>query len=86
MYGQLVVNAWVGINEGCEITCNVEGSDEVHIKVSGQAQPFEFHFQADAFERFLDLGGKALAEMNALAEQEEAECADQGQPAANPGV
>lgn len=67
MYGTLVVNSWVGIHEGCDIAYNVHGSDDVYVTVRGTAQPFEFFFQADALRKFVELGGKALAEMEALA-------------------
>lgn len=73
MYGTLVVNAWAGIHEGCDVTYNVEGSDDVYVTVSGQKQqPFEFYFQAAALRTFLERGGAALAEMNAIAAREEA--------------
>lgn len=70
MYGTLIVNSWVGIHEGCDITYHVSGSDDVHVMVSGKAQPFEFFFQAEALRKFVELGGRALVEMDALAEQE----------------
>ena len=72
MYGTLIVNSWVGIHEGCDITYNVNGSDDVHVTVSGKAQPFEFFFQADALRKFVELGGKALAEIDALAIEDDA--------------
>jgi hypothetical protein len=73
MYGTLVVNSWVGIHDGCDITFNVQGSDAVYATVSGTSQPFEFFFQIESLRTFLEQGSKALAEMNARFEQEEAE-------------
>lgn len=73
MYGTLVVNSWVGIHEGCDIKYSVNGSDGVHVTASGKAQPFEFFFDFEALRKFVELGGKALAEMEVLANQEEAE-------------
>jgi hypothetical protein len=73
MYGTLVVNSWVGIHEGCEITHSVSGSEGTHFVVGGQAQPFEFFFQTEALRQFVELGVKALAEMDAVAAKEEAE-------------
>jgi hypothetical protein len=73
MHGTLVVNSWVGIHEGCKITCSVNGSDSVYVTVNGKAQPFEFFFQAEALRQFIEHGVKALAEMDALAAKEEAE-------------
>ncbi len=65
MYGTLVVNSWVGIHEGCDITYNVNGTDGVYVTVSGNAQPFEFFFDVAALRKFVELGGEALAEMDA---------------------
>ncbi|MGH3761636.1 hypothetical protein [Actinophytocola sp.] len=73
MYGNLVVNSWVGIHEGCDISYSVNGSDDVYFTASGKSQPFEFFFNFASLRDFIELGGKALAEMSALAEQEEAE-------------
>jgi len=72
MYGTLVVNSWVGIHDGCDITYNVHGSDDVYVTISGEAQPFEFFFQADALRKFVELGGKALAEIDALVIEDDA--------------
>ncbi len=73
MYGTLVVNSWVGIHEGCDITYNLSGSDGVYVTVSGKAQPFEFFFDVAALRKFVELGGKALTEMAVPANQDEAE-------------
>lgn len=73
MFGTLVVNSWVGIHEGCGITCDVQGGNAVFVTVSGEDQPFEFFFEAEALRAFLEQGTRALAEMDRLAEQEEAE-------------
>lgn len=73
MHGTLIVNSWVGIHEGCEITYKVNGSDSVYVIVDGKAQPFEFFFQAEALRQFIERGVKALADMDALAAKEEAE-------------
>lgn len=41
MYGTLVVNSWVGIHEGCDITYSVNGSNGVYVTASGKAQAAE---------------------------------------------
>ena len=74
MYGTLVVNSWVDIHEGCDITYSVNDSDSMHFTASGTAQPFEFFFQTNALRQFIEQGIKALAEMDALAAKEEAGC------------
>jgi len=73
MYGTLIINSSVAIHEGCDIAYNVQGSDDVFVNVSGETQPFELYFQSDALRTFLALGNAALAEMDALADREEAE-------------
>lgn len=73
MHGTLIVNSWVSIHEGCDITYSVEGSDNAHFTAGDKAQPFEFFFQAEALRKFIEQGVKALAEMDALADKEEAE-------------
>lgn len=86
MYGTLIVNSWVGIHEGCDITFNVQGSDAVYATVSGKSQPFEFFFQVESLRTFLEQGGQALAEMDARFEQEEAEREASEQAAAGDAV
>jgi hypothetical protein len=73
MYGTLVVNSWVSIHEGCEITYSVDGSDGAHFTAGDTTQPFEFFLQAEALRQFVEQGTRALAEMDVLAAKEEAE-------------
>jgi hypothetical protein len=63
MRGNLVVNSWVGIHEGCDITYRVDGDDGVYVTVSGHAEPFEFFFEAAALRDFITRGTEALAEL-----------------------
>jgi hypothetical protein len=70
MYGTLVVNSWVGIHDGCQIDFNVNGSGGTFVTVTGKTEPFELFFGSESLRAFLDQGRKALAEMDALAEQE----------------
>lgn len=67
MRDTLVVNAWVGVQDGCEITCKTEGKHGAYFTVrSADAPPFEFSFAAGALRQFLAVGGKALADLDAL--------------------
>jgi hypothetical protein len=55
MQSNLVVNAWVGMHDGC-------------VTVTGNDDPsFEFYFQREALARFVEGGGEALAAMTRLA-------------------
>jgi hypothetical protein len=84
MSDKIIINSWVGIHEGCDLTYSVNGSDGVFFMAGDTAQPFEFFFDFAALQTFVGLGGKALTEMSARAEAEEAEWAEQGQTAGRP--
>lgn len=74
MRSNLVVNAWVGMHDGCEISYNVRTGDDVYVTVTGNDDPsFEFYFQREALARFVEGGGEALAEMTRLAATEATE-------------
>jgi hypothetical protein len=69
----LIVGAWAMLQEGCEITSDVGSSDAALLTARGIGQqPFELHFQAEPLRRFVECGTQALAEMDALADQESA--------------
>ena len=70
MHGTLVVNSWVGIHQGCDITFRVNTSEDVYVTVSGGAAPFEFFFEETSLRQFIELGTEALAKMAALVEQD----------------
>jgi hypothetical protein len=68
MGGQVLVNSWVGIFEGSEIAYRVPTGQDVHMfATDGDAPDFEFYFQREALRHFLEMGHKALAEMDELA-------------------
>ena len=71
-YGNLDVNSWVGIHNGCDFTCKVHDSDGVNITVSGkQLKPFEFFIEPDALRTLLERAGTALAELDDMAKREQ---------------
>lgn len=68
MRDDLIVNAWVGVQDGCEITCSTESKHGVYFTVTSKDAPtFEFAFQAGALRQLIQVGSKALAEMDAPA-------------------
>jgi hypothetical protein len=70
----LTIGAWISLHEGCEISSDVGGSNVGLLTVRGAGQqPFELYFRAESLRQFLEVGTRALAEMDALAAQEEAE-------------
>lgn len=67
MRDALIVNACVGVQDGCEITCNTEGRDGAYFTVrSADSPPFEFSFTAGALRQFIAVGNKALADLDEL--------------------
>jgi hypothetical protein len=68
----LTVGTWVSVQEGCEITSDVGGSDAALLTVRGSGHPFEMDLQAEPLRQLIACGTRALAEMDALAVQEEA--------------
>ena len=66
MYESLVVTSWVTIRAGSDITCNIHSGDDVDFLISGgNDQKFELVYEAEALRKFVELGSKALAEMDA---------------------
>lgn len=67
MRDSLVVNAWVGVQDGCEITCTTEGKHGAYFTVrSADAPPFEFSFAVGALRQFLAVGTQALSDLDEL--------------------
>ncbi|MGQ0841878.1 hypothetical protein [Actinokineospora sp.] len=74
MYGNLVIGTWVDISEGCPMKFSVSGSDAVHVMLGESSRDgFELAFDVAALRSFAQLSSKAVAEMDAIYEQEEAE-------------
>ena len=72
MNHHLAVSSWVAIREGCPMRCDVLGSGETHFLCGSPTDGIEFSFDPDALRAFLELGTKALAEMDARYAEEEA--------------
>lgn len=72
----LTVSSWVAIRGGCPIRYRVNANDDVEFAFGELSDCFEFLFDANALRQFLEVGSKALAEMNAH------EAADQARPGA----
>jgi len=72
-HNTLVVSAWVDIQEGCETKHTVDGSNSANFVVSGDGHPFQFSFESESLRTFAEHVIAAIAEMDALAEKEEAE-------------
>jgi len=68
---KLIVRAWVDVRAGCDITYKVHDSEGVYVTLDGESEPFELFFDIKALRDFLVRGGEALAEMEALAAEED---------------
>jgi hypothetical protein len=66
----LVVGAWISLHDGCRVSYEVGGADAALLTVRGTGQPFEMHCQAEPLRQLIEMGSKALAELDALAIQE----------------
>jgi hypothetical protein len=63
----------MNVSEGCAISYRVEGSDLVSLTFGTGVEAFDFSADAAALRSFLQIGSRALAEMDAQYAQEEAE-------------
>lgn len=71
MIDNLKVLASVSISEGCPISYTVHGSDAVTFLCGPSGDGFEFDIDAEALRDYVTRGSAALAEMDALADQED---------------
>jgi len=72
MNTNLALGTWAQISEGCPMDCNVDGSNLTHV-LFGTDGSFELVFEAEALRAFNAASGRAVAEMDAIHEREEAE-------------
>lgn len=68
----LSTGTWASIDERCPLRCTVEGSDLATIVVGDDDQSVELIFNATGLRRLVDTGARAVTDMNALFEQEDA--------------
>ncbi len=67
----LRVSSYVTITEGCPMRFRVNTSDDVEFSFGDVRSPFEFVFDNESLRAHVALAAEALAEMDALKEQEE---------------
>lgn len=70
MYGTLACHSWIGVRAGCDMTYCISTDEDVDIMLSDGARRFEFAIETEALRKLLEVGGRALAELDALAERE----------------
>jgi hypothetical protein len=77
MLENLVVSTWVGVRASCEMTYVINGEEDVDFLLDDGKRRFEFAIETDALRTLLDVGSKALAELDAIAIEEGANQAAQ---------
>lgn len=73
MLENLVVSAWIGIRANCDMTYCVNTADDVDFMLSDSQRRFELAIETDALRRLLDVGSRALAELDNRRASETAE-------------
>lgn len=68
----LTIGTWAGISEGCPMSYSVSGSNVTHVQLGEGRDSFEMEFDMEAMRKFAELATKAVAEMDAIYEREEA--------------
>ncbi|MCT2588244.1 hypothetical protein [Actinophytocola gossypii] len=63
---------WANLDEGCSMTCKVEGSDMATIAIAGENHSLELVFNAEGLRKLAQSTGTAMVEMDALFERENA--------------
>jgi hypothetical protein len=69
----LAIGTWASIDSDCPLRRNVEGSDLANLVIGDDIQSIEMLFDAAGMRRLAETSSKAVAEMDALFEQEDTE-------------
>jgi hypothetical protein len=73
----LVVSAWIGVRAGCDMTYVINSQEDIDFMLDDGKRRFEFAIETEALRTLLDVGSKALAEMEAIEIEEGAKQAAQ---------
>jgi len=65
-------STWITVDEGCPLRCEASGSGGAYILI-GEPPQHELTFEVEALRDLVTKGAAALAQMDAMAEREEAE-------------
>lgn len=63
MIRELNVSSWVVVRKGCPIAHSVCGQDEIEFRFGTRWDGFEFVFEADALQAFIEAANLAMAEL-----------------------
>jgi len=73
VFENLVVSAWIGIRANCNMTYCINTEDDIDFILSDGARRFEFAVETEALRRLLEVGRRALTELDARRATEAAE-------------
>lgn len=67
MIRELNVSSWVVVRKGCPIAHSVQGNDEIEFRFGTRWDGFEFVFEVDALQAFIEAAADAMKEVNQAA-------------------
>lgn len=67
---------WLNVSEGCELNCEMHGSDAAYVAIGESDIDYELTFDYASFAEFIKQGTAVLKEMDRKADEEEAEWAE----------
>lgn len=67
MFRNLNVSSWVVVRKGCPIAHSVHGEGQIEFRFGTRWDGFEFVFETDALQAFVDSAQLAIADMRRLA-------------------
>jgi hypothetical protein len=66
----LTTGTWVSVGEGCQVRCDVDGSDLAHLVIGRDDHSVELIFDVEGLRNLAATSSRAVAEMDSLFEQE----------------
>jgi hypothetical protein len=73
MFENLVVSSWIGIRASCDMTYCINTNDDLDFMLSDSARKFEFAIETEALRKLVEVGSRALTELDARRATEMAE-------------
>ena len=64
-FENLVVDAWIGIRADCDISYCINTEEDADFMFSDGQRRFDFAIETEALRKLVEVGGQALAEMDA---------------------
>lgn len=68
MFRNLKVSSWVVIRKGCPIAYSVQGAEQIEFRLGTRLDGFEFVFEPEALQAFVESAQLAIVESREPAE------------------